>query len=1098
MINRQLEDVILKQQNASNPLKSCWVFASAGSGKTKILINRLLRLLLSGVLPSKILCLTFTKAAAGEMHHRIQKDLSQWVSLDKQELIDRIYQMTGKKPSAEDIKKARSLFFEIIDNKDKIKITTIHSFCQSLLKIFPFEAKISPNFDILEENAKKILIKRSIELVFKKNSDRFCDENGIGKLFQENNKNDIEEAIEDLIKHKEDFELLQNNYHNIDDIVKQIYQNFDLIENDNFDAILNEFKEKCLNDDILLLQKALANSKAAKDNAAARQIEDFLANCDIYNFNIYKKVFFIKEDEIRKPSSLVLKDTSLNEIYQKQYQIIVEYNDKLNSLKICQDSSLLLRLANDILHQYKIIKQNKSLLDYEDLIVATNQILQNDDFSHWIKMKIDNIYDHILIDESQDTNLKQWNIINSLTEDFFSGIGASKNNRSLFVVGDEKQSIYSFQGAEADISNKIYNQYQNNSALIEKINLNNSFRSAVDVLKAVDLVFNNKNYGQAISKTSDYQSHNPIRNVKGYVEIWPKIDDSKKDEQFNYVENLLFMSQDQFLNDKERMARYIAIKIKSDFLSKKPLEGFDRSVNFGDYMILLRNKTNGFDKALIKAFKYFNIPFSSQSRVKFSESLAIQDFLSLAKFVTTDFDNLNLAALLKSPIFGLSDDDLLIIINYDKKGSILHNLKDIKSYKECFDILTYIKNLSQNNNCFDFYYQILNQDLFKEKYIDYYGFQIEELIDKFLNIVYGFCQDDFCDLQKLLEFIKEADPEISLKSCDEDSVKILTIHSAKGLQAPIVFIADCSFNSNKLKNTKEIISWINFKDHKLPIWCSKKSWQNKIIKNHLLDKEKKAKEEYLRLLYVAMTRAENELYIAGFGVDDDQKSWYQIIKNCLGEGYFNNKIYQDLESLSQKINNSTEVKKIKKIRNSKKKSLFFLNKRDEIAKEQLNQSNFDCNIGDNFNFSQIRGSIIHEIVNFIIKNVKSSDYWLQEKATMIIDKNLFLSQAQKKDINDKIKDFINSLFLQQIRNKEIKSEIEIVDNGKIYRIDLIIEDKKEILIIDYKTDKKVPKIAPSNYCNQLINYKKSLQKIYQNKVINCAIFWLEELKLHKI
>ena len=100
---------------------------------------------------------------------------------------------------------------------------------------------------------------------------------------------------------------------------------------------------------------------------------------------------------------------------------------------------------------------------------------------------------------------------------------------------------------------------------------------------------------------------------------------------------------------------------------------------------------------------------------------------------------------------------------------------------------------------------------------------------------------------------------------------------------------------NKLKNTKEIISWINFKDHKLPIWCSKKSWQNKIIKNHLLDKEKKAKEEYLRLLYVAMTRAENELYIAGFGVDDDQKSWYQIIKNCLGEGYFNNKIYQDLE-----------------------------------------------------------------------------------------------------------------------------------------------------------------------------------------------------------
>jgi len=1086
----QLQSIIKQQQLASNPANSAWVFASAGSGKTRILIDRLLRLLLSGVLPNKILCLTFTKAAASEMQNRIQENLSRWVKLSDDDLKMQISQLSGYQATNKDLQKARIIFFEIIDSDNKIKIMTIHSFCQSILKIFPFEAGISPNFEILEANSKKILIKKASDIVFKKISQNHLLKNDITNLFQDHSITEVSEAIEDLIKNKEDLDILCEKFFDINNIIKQIYKNCDISTTENSADILAEFKKQIIENKAPILQNYLNDSEIGKDKTIVKAINEFIKDSSLVNFHNYQSAFFNEKNISRKPSKNITKNEILQKIFDEQCNLIESFLDKINSLKICQNSSTILQLTNEILGKYNQLKQKDALLDYEDLIIITNKILQNENFASWIKMKMDSSYDHILVDESQDTNIKQWQIIKSLSEDFFSGIGASAKSRSLFVVGDEKQSIYSFQGAESDISNKIYNYYNNQSNHLKKINLNNSFRSSINVLKAVDDIFQNPQYGLAISKTNEYQSHNPIKNIKGNVEIWPQINNpeiEKNNKDFSWKSPSFEGSKE--LDAKEKLAKYIAYKIKFDIDSSKILEGSNHAVNFGDYMILLRNKTNNFDKILINYFRKLDIPFSSQSRLKFSESLAVQDLLAIAKFITTPFDNLNLAALLKSPIFNLNDDTLFKIINHNKKLNIIDNLANMKEYSEIYENLNDFSSLSKNLSSFNFYYKILNYQYFKNLYLKYYGAEFNEISNKFLSILENFCQNKSHQLQKLLEFINNADPEISLKSLDKNSVKILTIHSAKGLQAPIVFIPDCSFNGNRLKNATEIISWIDFDDNKLPIWCGRKSWQNNIIKNHSLDKIKKSKEEYLRLLYVAMTRAENELYIAGFGNDNDPQSWYQIIKNSLPRDNFQENIYKELDSKIEKIQqeNITEKEKVSQNTN--------INHNFKNHLEKPIESNQDL---DNLNFSQIRGMLLHEIIDFIIKNINSSTNWLEEKSKIIINRNNLLSQEERDIISQKISNFLASSFYKSLPSYKINSEIELAMNGKLYRVDLIIENQNQIHIIDYKSDQKITSIIPQKYQLQLQNYKKIIEKINPNKKVICSIFWLENMTLTQI
>jgi len=1117
-MNSNLQQTINLQQIASNPRNSAWVFASAGSGKTKILTDRVLRLLLDNVSPNKILCLTFTKVAAAEMQSRINNELAKWILCDNAELQKKLTALSGDFPTENELKRARILFVKILDEDSKIKVQTIHSFCQTLIKIFPFEAKVKPNFEVLESNQEKLLLKTAQKEVLKK---ALVNED-LKKLVQETNAKLHEESfsglVANLLNKKEQLNSLKEKFFGIENIIAEIFKNFgfrnedgniskkslEQIQDDeakNFQQqnqpslrdpeldlgsiIFYKFAAQINHQNHLKLALELENSQLVTNIKLATAIRKFLNNLTLENFSDYKLAFFTQEGNPRKLSKNIAANLELSSIFSDCCQLINDFSDQLNSLKIANDSALLLRFVDHILENYSQLKKQNSVLDYNDLIVETNRLLANPDFSNWVKLKMDSSFDHILIDESQDTNHQQWNIIKALSEDFFTGLSSSNKRRSIFIVGDEKQSIYSFQGAEPNISAEIFAHFAeklgNN---LKKIELNNSFRSQAKILQAVDDVFSKEERKKAISKVSEFQAHKPIREGLGKVEIWPQIQKGKTEKkEINFEWKIDFSKDETQEEEEEILAEIIAHKISLRVDSKL--------ANYGDFMILLRNRTNGFDKALAKFFHQYQIPFTSVSKIKFSENILIQDLLSAAKFVLLPHDDLNLACLLKSPIFAISEEELFEICQFKNKHetNIFNSLAQLEKFREIKNNLDELIIKSQQLNCFEFFYFLLHQKNHQQNFLATFGHENLEILDKLLLSVFDFCQNFSPNLQKYLEFIEKLDFEISLSSDENDRVKITTIHSAKGLQAKIVMIPDCSYNFNQLLSAKEEISWIEFGEDKIPVWCRKKEDENLLLKKHRTHKLIEAKEEYLRLLYVAMTRAENELYVGSFGKAKDPECWYEIVKNSV---------------IGAKIVELEEFLKITETENSSMKKIFKQFQNDDAVNLQMSStlawrhSEPDSrSIAQNqIKPSQIKGRLVHKIFEVIGKNSAEDKNWLQEIAKKIIEKEEFLSEGEKNKIQQDLSDFIGSQHFEKLFSGKVRCEVDIVGQKNLKRIDLLVEQENEILIVDYKSDETLPNVVPKQYLRQLNEYKKLVEEIYVGKEIKIAIFWTGFLQLN--
>lgn len=1068
------------QQEASNPKNSAWVFASAGSGKTKILTDRVLRLLLEDVSPGKILCLTFTKVAAAEMQHRINSELSEWILCSDEKLIEKLTNMIGRNPTSLELKKSRTLFVRILDNESKIKVQTIHSFCQSLIKICPFEAGISPAFEIIEKEREGLFLQQAKKEVLKKALKNTELEALIKKINSQLNEESFSQLIGKMLGFKEQINLLKQDFFGIENLIDEIFKNFSLSKSQTESEIFSEFLNKL---DRSKASKSLIKleSGTSKINIeVATKIKKFIAQPTLAGFENYKSAFFTEKNDARKIHGAAAQDQEVIGFLEENREIILNFSDKINSLKIAQNTAALLKITDTVLANYSLLKRQNSLLDYNDLIVETNKMLSNPDYMDWVKLKMDGSFDHILIDESQDTNHQQWNIIKALSEDFFSGEGASSKSRSIFIVGDEKQSIYGFQGADPNISRDIFNFFKNRLGdNLKKIELNNSFRSAKKILQAVDEVFSDEKRSAAISKISPFSAHQAIRDNVGKVEIWPQLQKAKIEKKEKTYEWQIDFDKEKPPTEAEVLAEIIARKIRFRVESK--------NAKYGDFMILLRTRTNGFDKALVKYFHQYEIPFTSVSKVKFSDNLLIQDLLSAAKFVNLPQDDLNLASLLKSPIFEVLEDDLLEIClkkNYDE-SFILKALESLPKFSQLKKDLDNLIAKSKTLNCFEFFYFLLNEKNCQQKFIAEFGLESLTLMDNFLLSVGDFSQNFSPHLQIFLDFVEKINPEISLSSDNQNHVKISTIHSAKGLQAPIVIIPDCAYNLYQLPSFKEEVLWTEFKsgfkETKIPIWCRKKNEENKIVENQRQIKSKETEDEYLRLLYVAMTRAENELYIGGFGNSKDQKSWYEIIKSSVSCAEF---ISEEEFLKPIEIKTLSNLEKSEIAQELKPKIL------PELPKSKR-QNQIDK--------SQIKGRLIHKILEVIGKNYNEEKSWLLQIAEKIIEKETLLDFEEKKKISSEISQFLTSKEFEKLFCGNVNCEVEISgeSDGKktLSRIDLLIERENEVLIIDYKSDEILPNKVPQGYVEQLNNYQNLVKNIYPNQKIKLGIFWTKFLQL---
>lgn len=1103
-----LEKTIKLQQIASNPAHSVFVSASAGSGKTKVLTNRVLRLLLAGADPSKILCLTFTKVAAAEMQNRIYSEVASWVSMDLENLRIRLFEIEGENPSDNKIKQARIIFAKLLEGERELKIGTIHSFCQSLISQFPIEAKLSPNFEVIDEKTgNQLLLQARNELLKNAISDDILSEK-IRSITAKLNENSFAEIILELTQKRERLTLLKEKYLDEEIISAKIYQILGCSIDDNEDDLLKEFYLNLNKNEFLELARILENSSAKTDLENSQAIKNYLNDSSINNFNSYLEIFINKSDgEASKrliTKKISEKNPQLEEILLKEQSRIINFVNRLSSLRMAKSSSDLLFVAYKMLDIYSKLKQQNGYVDYNDLIAKTAILLTNSNNASWIKYKLDGNFEHILIDESQDTNHYQWNIIKAITEDFFSGQTAINSNRTIFVVGDEKQSIYSFQGSDPSIFSDIYFYYQEKLSAINSelkdIKLDNSFRSLPAILETVDLVFSGSQYEQAISKLKKV-NHQAIRNSNfGKVEVWPLISVAGKNKTENkddFSWKLNFEASREY-KAKELLAKNIAKTIKNWILEKRILTSQNRPVKYGDIKILLKTRTNNLGNLLVKFFAEEQIPVSGSDRLELTKHIIVQDLIALAKFILLKEDDLNLACLLKSPLINISEEQLieLCLIKNKKNVTLFEALKSSNFTEEYL----YLSDILNKNNLsvYQLFSYILENKNGRQKILKRFGKEAEEIINQFLTICLKHEQSKFPCLINLVHDLENLDLKIKIdvNNGEFDEVRITTIHSAKGLEAPIIFLADSAHSPQTIHGESNKIIWHD----DFPLWnLGENNDFSKTIKREIRELEN---EEYWRLLYVAMTRAADELYVTGYGDKISPNCWYNVIcESIKNKAEIKNSEFGEILVIEKKdennISNQISSEKIKEIILDIPE---FMNQvpPKEIKQETVypsktaNYKNFQLKFDNKINL----GKIIHKILEIAVNNKIKNDGDGKTLIEKYLKDKFHLDQTQQNKVINQVFNILENENFKEILKRDCQTEVPIIGeiDGKIIsgKIDLLVIEENKITVIDYKTNisQKNQEDLVGKYKIQLDLYKQILQKIYPNKEIECCLIWI--------
>ena len=1102
------------QKTASNPLSSVWVSASAGTGKTKVLTDRVLRLLLEGVNPSKILCLTFTNAAAAtEMSNRINEKLGQWVIMSDEELYEHIESLTSAKPSDEILQLARKLFLSVLDTPDGLKIQTIHSFCQSLMRRFPFEANIAPHFKVIEEYTSVELIKEArIRLLIEEDKQNEPTRKAIQDIAWQIHESSFTQLLKEVMDNRSKIELLFSRY-DLLKIMDLTYNALGISKNDNKKSILaslygekDDYKEYKNN----LKEAAKILLKSGKKDIARGELILKWLNSEI-SFDEYKKAFLTAKDEPQKSlagKAIQEKHPSYVDLLYREQQNIIKINDKIKSVKIANLTKNLLHISESILSLYRKFKDARAYLDYSDLIIASDQLLHQSDISPWILYKLDGGIDHILLDEAQDTSPGQWRIVQAICEEIFSSNETSDRNRTVFVVGDEKQSIFSFQGADPLTFNYMHNLFASKIKNVgrnwESVSLDKSFRSTKPVLQLVDDIFSKEDLKQAITFATDPINHIAHRDKHaGKVQLWPLIEVEKSDDIQPWQLPLKMIKP----NDPAKiLAQKIAQTIKPWINDGRILKSKNRPVKPQDIIILVKTRGKIVDY-LVSALKENNVPVAGVDRMVLTKHIAIEDLIKLGEFLLLPQDDLSLAIILKSPLIGISEDDLFELSYNRGKKSLWESLKSNERFG---DITTYLTNLLNKTDIlspFELYSHIIEALEGRKKIISRLGTEVNDPIDEFLSLALDYQKTHTPSLQGFLHWLASGDTEVK-RDFDQanNEVRIMTVHGSKGLQAPIIFMPDTTSTSQN----KSQLLW---SDDQIPLmlWPGRSENINEFcqnIKNRVRNNEK---NEYLRLLYVALTRAEDELYVAGYkkknvsNVSDD--CWYSIIKNSM-------------ESIANKINGD-----ILQIESSQDdvidKDIIQTNTAEAFSKKDIKLPDFvfsDAPIEpepvlpltpsklqeDKSIVSSplsekniLRGKIIHKLLEYLPEIEANLRTKAAEEFIGKYDKTI--DKKEQKDILHSVFNVLNNEQILPIFSKNSKAEVPItgIVNNRVVsgRIDRLVIEDDYIMIVDYKTNRKPPskkEDIDQSYIKQLDAYKAVLNDIYPNHKINCAIIWTEK------
>lgn len=929
------------QERASNPEYSAWVGASAGTGKTKVLTDRVLRLLLPredgrpGSVPGRIVCLTFTKAAANEMSVRINKKLGEWAVMDvdhddpKKSLRHVLSHLLNYTPSDVHIDAAKKLFAQVIDSPVGIQIMTIHSFCQSVLGRFPVEAGLQPDFALMEEGQDADLMKVAVSNVIRKaqhdEASGSALSQAIDHIISEIDQSAFEGLIYQLYQEKNQLHTLIETHGSVEGIYANICASLGIRQGVDAHSYIQKFCAAPVPNEASLkhIAELMLDDKGKTAPARAEVMLAWLGMIPEMRYEMlgeYKSAYLTAKGTIHKksfpPAAIKKQDPTAEDVLLQEAERILNMEDtikRMNSAALTRD---LLHIGVAVIENYASMKKARGVLDYDDLINYTMHLLtgkspgfsalkevDRSEVMPWILYKMDQGIDHILVDEAQDTNPEQWKIIEALSDEFFVGRSARDEVlRTSFTVGDVKQSIYGFQRAAPDEFKRmqvLMDEKIKAAGLVnENVHLDISFRSTESVLSVVDLVFSGSEMQKAVKELNI--QHKPFRQgQEGRVELWP-VCETVKSEQRDFWDPPIMVHEHS--SGSNALAKTIAQRIRNELNQKSVLSSHGRAVQPKDYMILVRTRT-AFVEQLMRALKSLGVPVSGADRMILKDQLAVQDCLSLMRFCLFPEDDLTLAEVLKSPFLSWDEEELFSLA-YKRKGTLWQEICNFdfarinnipegaicvadQKREKARDYLSRLIGRVRAMGAYEFLSHILTQQCPADAQSGLraickrLGQDAFDPLQELLNVAQKFSHENIDHLQV---FVDEQERKTNkLKRELEDTsnqVRIMTVHGSKGLQAPIVILPDTmGGGANKIDR----LLWPEKTTLDVPLYSPRKDNDPEVYRKAYDERLQQEQEESYRQLYVAMTRATDRLYIGGYtkAKKHDEKAWYFKVREVM-------------------------------------------------------------------------------------------------------------------------------------------------------------------------------------------------------------------------
>ena len=1135
---------VKNQRLAAAPSRSAFVMANAGSGKTRVLTNRVARLLLAGAPPQKILCITFTKAAAAEMAERLFDVLGEWALLDDDALSAALAELEGaegapRSPAA--LAGARRLFARALETPGGLKIQTIHSFCESVLRRFPLEAGAPPGFAVIEEDETRRMATNALDALAR----RALEDETLGAAMARLSAQHTEQQLRDL---------LGRAAHARPDAsqgaVAALAAELGVDPGETEDAARGVFLDSLSVHDLERACDALAQSGGNPAKIAAPALKTCLEARDARaRWAALQTLFMTAKgtprdkiatnatDKIDPWAKPFLKET------QERFAAALA---RVKRLALFHDTAAYYQLTQTLADDYAAAKAARAALDFDDLIARAEALFANTE-NAWVMYKLDYGVDHILIDEAQDTSPAQWRVIEALFADYLSG-GAREENRTFFAVGDMKQSIYSFQGADVSLfREKEQDLGKRLGAVSDYINapLTLSFRTSEPTLSFVDALFDDADAAEGLGEFPIPRHGVRREGEAGLVELWPL---TPRPDTLAPAPWEAPVDQPGEDHPVKTLSARVAKTVGDWLRNKTPLETQGRPIAPGDVMILVQSRGPLFEE-IIRRLAQAGAPVAGADRLRLLEDPAVEDLMSCARWALSSGDDLSLAEVLKSPLFGLDDDaDLFPLAHERAPGETLWaalsgRAAENATWEEAAAQLRAARSVGLTQGPYAFLSHMLETGApsGRRRFYARLTESSRDAIDEMLRQALAFENANPRSLRAFTRWFETNAGDIKREmERAEDAVRVMTVHGAKGLEANIVFLID-AHRGPQIRSGSVIENTVENRAHTPHSFMTTPATRDvDAVAKAVEEKKRKDYEEYRRLLYVAATRARDRLYICGVesGADRDSrgkatgiKSWHALAQGAFdrlgeragarletGEMPFWDNGREALRRFS--LGQSAAVPKRRAPPPPapvETPSWLFTHAEQETAPPRLAPSRLageedavgpaprspaysPTHAPDRY----FRGRTLHRLLE-LLPDVAAENR--QDAAERLLARLApEIGERERAAWRGEALSILNDPVFAPVFAPGSRAEVAVAgapkgaEDGVMVsgQIDRLAIDGNDVLIVDYKTNRPPPQEigdADPAYIAQLAAYRALLQEIYPNHQIRSALVWTYEARL---